>query len=376
MKVSFHREKLLAAFQTAASVAPSRSPKPILQNVKMEVAGDKNSEGTAVLSATDLQVGIRVEIGGLEAHAAGSAVLPVHRFGSILRESSDEILKVETDGQNITVKGDRSQFTLPAHNPDEFPSVTEFAEKKYHELPARLLRELIRRTVFATDAESTRYALGGALIELDDKKVVAVSTDGRRLAKMEGPAQAVGGHKTGDTTTIIPTRALQLIERAITDADAEVMIACRSNDVLVKSQRVTVYSTLVEGRFPRWRDVMPDRLGAKQIEFVVGPLHAAVRQAQIVTSEDSRGVDFTFDDGKLTLHAEVSETGQSHVELPIAYEGDATTVTLDPRFVSDFLRVLDPDKNVILYLTSSDGPVLCQTEDGYSYVIMPLARER
>ena len=36
MKIKCDREKLLSAFQTAASVVPSRSPKPILQNVKID----------------------------------------------------------------------------------------------------------------------------------------------------------------------------------------------------------------------------------------------------------------------------------------------------------------------------------------------------
>ena len=100
-------------------------------------------------------------------------------------------------------------------------------------MPARLFRELIRRTIFATDNESSRYALGGVLLEMADDKITGVGTDGRRLAKMEGPAKSVGGHRTGDSMTIVPTKAMQLIERALTDADAEIQIAARANEVLV-----------------------------------------------------------------------------------------------------------------------------------------------
>ncbi len=83
MKVNCDREALLAAFQTAAAVAPSRSPKPILQNVKLEV-----SETSAIVLATDLEVGVRSSVLGIDVQVAGAAVLPVARFGSILRESS------------------------------------------------------------------------------------------------------------------------------------------------------------------------------------------------------------------------------------------------------------------------------------------------
>lgn len=371
MKVSSDREKLLSAYQTAATVAPSRSPKPILQNVKIDVVGD-----VATLMATDLEVGIRINVPGVEVKVPGSAILPLGRFGSILRESSDEILNIEADGQATLVRGQRSEFRLPAENPQEFPTVAEFNEPKHHELPARLLKELIRRTIFATDNESSRYALGGVLLEMGPEKIIAVGTDGRRLAKMEVPARSIGGHQSGDTMTIVPSKAMNLIDRALTDADAEVQVAARANEILIRSPRATIYSRLVEGRFPKWRDVFPQRSGAVKIQLSVGPLYSAVRQAAIVTSEESRGVDFAFEAGTLTLSGRAAEYGQSHVEMPIPYDGEKLSVTLDPRFVSDFLKVLDPEATFTLEIKDAESAVVCTTEDGYGYVIMPLARDR
>jgi len=371
VKVSSDREKLLSAYQTAATVAPSRSPKPILQNVKIDVVGD-----VATLMATDLEVGIRINVPGVEVKVPGSAILPLGRFGSILRESSDEILNIEADGQATLVRGQRSEFRLPAENPQEFPTVAEFNEPKHHELPARLLKELIRRTIFATDNESSRYALGGVLLEMGPEKIIAVGTDGRRLAKMEVPARSIGGHQSGDTMTIVPSKAMNLIDRALTDADAEVQVAARANEILIRSPRATIYSRLVEGRFPKWRDVFPQRSGAVKIQLSVGPLYSAVRQAAIVTSEESRGVDFAFEAGTLTLSGRAAEYGQSHVEMPIPYDGEKLSVTLDPRFVSDFLKVLDPEATFTLEIKDAESAVVCTTEDGYGYVIMPLARDR
>jgi len=370
MKVICDREKLQSAFQTAAAVAPARSPKPILQNVKLEV----NEQG-AMLMATDLEVGIRIEVQGLEVQVPGSAILPLGRFGSILRESSDEQLRLEADGQGTLVRGERSEFKLPGENPAEFPAVASFTEEKFHELPARLLKELIRRTIFATDNESSRYALGGVLLEFAPDKITAVGTDGRRLAKMEAPARAVGGHQSGDSMTIVPTKAMQLIERALSDGDAEIQLAARANEVLVRSPRATIYTRLVEGRFPKWRDVFPQRANAVKIELSVGPLYSAVRQAAIVTSEESRGVDFTFDSGTLVLSGRAAEMGQSRVELPITYDGAPLSITLDPRYLADFLKVLDPEKSFTMELKDAESAAVCLTDDGYGYVIMPLARD-
>ncbi len=250
-----------------------------------------------------------------------------------------------------------------------------FNESAFHELSARLLRELIRRTIFATDNESSRYALGGVLLEMGPERIIGVGTDGRRLAKMEAPARSVGGHQSGDSMTIVPTKAMQLIERALTDGDAEIQLAARANEILVRSPRATIYSRLVEGRFPKWRDVFPQRTGVQRIDLTVGPLHSAVRQAAIVTSEESRGVDFSFQAGTLVLAGRAAEWGQSRIELPIAYDGPTISITLDPRYVSDFLKVLDPEKVINIELKDAESAAVCGTDDGYGYVIMPLARD-
>ncbi|MFP6612380.1 MAG: DNA polymerase III subunit beta, partial [Pirellulales bacterium] len=108
MKIRCDRAKFWEAFQTVSPVVPTRSPKTILQNVKLDVSADG-----AVLSATDLVMGIRCTVADVEVQAGGSAILPAGRFGSILRESPDEHLEIQADPQGTSVKGERSSFKLP-----------------------------------------------------------------------------------------------------------------------------------------------------------------------------------------------------------------------------------------------------------------------
>jgi DNA polymerase-3 subunit beta len=372
MKVTCVRESLLHAFQTAATIAPARSPKPILQNIKIEAQPDET-----ILMATDMELGIRIAASDVEVETPGSAVLPVSRFGSLLRENSDEKLSISADGQGIHVKGERSEFNLPAHNPEEFPNVEVFQEEAYFEAPATLIKELIRRTLFATDTESSRYALGGVLLEFEDGKITAVGTDGRRLAKMEGAVSAVGGYTGSDSMTIVPSKSMQLIDRAlINDTEAMVQIVDRPNDILIRSENATIYSRLVDGRFPKWRDVIPSGRGGVTIELTVGPIFSALRQASIVSSDESRGINFCFGKGSLVLSGQTADVGQSRVELPISYEGDEIVLSLDHRYLQDFLKVMGADKTFALNVSDGDSAALCTTEDGYSYVLMPLARDR
>ncbi|MGB7342685.1 MAG: DNA polymerase III subunit beta [Pirellulaceae bacterium] len=372
MKISCQREALTSAFALAASIAPARSPKEILQNVKITASG-----GKLTLTATDMEVGIRLDLTeGVEIETEGTALLPVQRTMAILRENNDETLTFETDDSGIKVTGSRSKFKLPGNNPDEFPNVDGFDEAKYHVLPTRLFRSMVKRTVFATDSESSRYALGGVLLELDGESAIAVGTDGRRLARMEGTGESVGEHATTGTSTIVPTRAIQLMERALNDKDETIDIAARNNDLLLRTSRAVIYSRLVEGRYPNWRQVFPKRENAIQLDMTVGPLFAALRQAAIVTDHESRGIDFTFADGTLKLEASTADIGESQIELPIAYDGEPITLTMDHRYVADFCKVLDNESTFIMEIESGAAPALLTTDDGYGYVIMPMARDR
>ena len=370
MKVRCSREPLLAALQSASAVVPARSPKPVLTNVKLEAA-----QGSAVLSATDLEVGIRTEIEGVETLAQGAALLPSARLTAIVRESPPgTVFELAADGTATLVKAPRSEFRLPGEDPLEFPSVATFPSEPCFELTTPLVRELVRRTVFATDNESSRFALGGVLLELSTKAVTAVGTDGRRLAKMEGPAAGSNGSPS-DAQPIVPARAMQLLERCLGASDAPVHVAVRPAEILVKTGPTTISARLVEGRFPRWRDVFPERPEAVRVSLVAGPLLGAVRQAAIVTSEQSKGVDFSFEAGRLVLSGRSAESGESRIELPIDHAGPGVKIKMDPRFMGEFLRVLDGGAGVSLELTDPQSACVCRTDDGYGYVIMPLAAD-
>ncbi|MCS7305564.1 MAG: DNA polymerase III subunit beta [Thermoguttaceae bacterium] len=368
MKIMYEREKFLQAFHHAASVVPTRSPKPVLRNVRLDVSREGGT-----LMGTDLEIGIRVELSGLEVEEPGSVLLPAEQMIDILRENRDERLSLVSDASGVVVRGERSVFRLRTENVENFPPIRSFQEQKYHEISVGLFRQMIRRTVFATDLENPRYALGGVLWEMLEDRAIAVATDGRRLAKEEGSARSIGGHSTAEMTTIIPVRAMQLMERIFTNTEEDLQITFRENDVLVRSPRITVYSLLVEGRFPRWRDVFPKTPYPVQLELPVQPFYQAVREAAIMTSQDYQGIRLMFEEGKVILTAQEAELGESRIELPIPYDGPEIPVVLNHRFLSEFLRVLDQETTLRMEMKDSESPVIFRTHNGYEYIVMPLA---
>lgn len=366
MKAEFHREGLLAAAQLASAAITARDIKPILRNLKMIVENDR-----CTLMATDLELGVRLEVRGVKVEEAGDAILPANRIIAILREATDESISLNADSERSLVCTQFNEYEMASEDAANFPDVPSFSEDRYHELPAGTLREMIRRTVFAAATENPRYAMTGVLWELEGSSARLVATDGRRLAVAQATAVEQGGHTTHGTTPVVPTKAMTLVERVLHDGDEIVRVTLRPNDVLFKTDRAMVYSRLVEGRYPAYREVFPKK-PAVRIPLGVAPFLVAIRQSAIMTDDESKRVTFSFAKKKVTLQARGVETGRSKVEMALDYDGKAVEINFDPRYLTEMLRVLAPDAPLVLELVDGSTPALFKSGDDYSYVVMPL----
>jgi DNA polymerase-3 subunit beta len=366
MKLRCQRENLLSAFQLASVAVPARDVKPVLRNLKAIAEGDR-----LTLLATDLELGIRLEVRGVHVEEAGEALLPAQRVLLILRESTDDELTIEVSEQTCVVRGQYNEFEMGGENPGEFPEVPSFSGADYHELTAGLLREMIKRTVFATATENPRYALTGVLWELEGESARLVATDGRRLAVSTGNAVAHGTHATKDVAHVVPTKAMHLLERNLQDPDERVQVCLRPNEALFKTERAMIYSRLVEGRYPPYREVFPKK-PTVHVPLQVGAFHAAVRQAAIMTDDESKKVVFSFEKQKLTMQAQGAAAGRSKVELPIELDGKPVKISFDPKYLNEMMRVLNPDDMLTLDLTDGNTAALFRFGETYSYIVMPL----
>ena len=370
MKAQCHREGLLAACQLVSAAIPSKDLKPILKNLKA-VAGD----GRWTLLATDLEVGIRLEVPGLQILEPGEAILPAAKLLSILREARDSELLIEADSQMCRVVGLSSplEFEMASEDPAAFPDFPEFTEEQYHEITAGSLRDMIHKTAFAAADETARYTMTGVLFELEGNVLRLVATDARRLALSTGVATEVGGHTTRGYTPIVPKKAMALLERNLAADPEEVVKLCiRPNDVLFRTERAVIYSRLVDGRFPDYKSVIPSKTTVS-VTLNAGSFLAAVRQAAIMTDNDSKRVTFAFTPDKLTLRAQGTTAGRSKVELPLTdYAGQPMEIHFNPDYLADMLKILPADSNLELKMIDPGKPAIFQAGPHYLYLVMPL----
>ena len=90
MRFTSDRHALHAAFQHVGSVITSTIARPIYQNVKLEVAAD-----AVYLSATDLEVGLKIRTDAVEVQEEGTVLLPQARVSSILGATPDETVSAD-----------------------------------------------------------------------------------------------------------------------------------------------------------------------------------------------------------------------------------------------------------------------------------------
>jgi hypothetical protein len=259
--------------------------------------------------------------------------------------------------------------------------------------------------LLACNDEQCRYALGGVLVERDaEGKPHAVATDGRRLHHVtwvEDDAAAMPGlgldiRPRPGLAEILPAAAwkaaaklpmpkrtpkpiLQNVLLEESTANGQVKLAATD---LERSETQVVRS--VEGRFPAWRDVLPERvvLSPEQQERLADQYDWAAYRAACDAATAAATKDAPYIPPTLEPQAE---------PLKRSYNGAAegtlyVRIRLDPRSVRDTLAFLErvgtseDSRGVDLYVPLSAGSAVefRAAVDGREAraIVMPLARDR
>jgi DNA polymerase III subunit beta len=372
MKLICERSALLEAVLALSSVAAARTPKEVLRCIKM-TAGD----GVLTLTSTDLEIALQFAITQVDIQDPGETVILADKLLQILRESADQTVTIETDGNDSHIRGADSHFKVLGFPAGEFPPIPDFPadDQITMELSAGDLHQLIVRTVFATARENSRYAINGVLLVKTGKQLELVATDGRRLALARGSCKS-GKNAADESRCIIPTKALNVLTKLVHEAEANVQVAITENQVLFRFAEAAGVSSMlstktVEGTFPPYEDVIP-RDQDKKVVFACDELASAVRRAALLTNEESRGVRLSFKEDLLTLSSRAPELGEAEIKLPMAgYEGEEIEIGFNPAFITDALKVIHTQE-VQIEMKASTKPGIIRSGSDFLCVIMPV----
>ena len=363
MKVIAQTAALQEALALAGSIVATRTPKPVLQCVKL-IAKDN----ILTLLATDLEAGVRYQVTAVQIEEEGEALIPADRLSGIVRESGDEeSITLETEKDLCHVRGAGSHFKIFGYDPAEYPAVAEFTEKPDFQVKTTVLAAMIGRTLFATAKAHSHYAISGVLWEAGGKKLQLVATDGHRLALAKG---SLGKAASSDAKAIVPVKLMALIQRVAGEGDEMLEVKIDENQILVRTSRAVLVSSLVQGNFPKYEDVIPKE-STKKATIETGQFEHRIRQAALLTNEESRGVRLAFAEKEATLSSRAPETGEATVTCPITYEGEPMEVAFNPAFLIDALRVVNTD-TVTLDMNAANKPAVMKAGSDFLYVLMPV----
>jgi len=371
MKVFCGREELMRGIQTVSPVASSKSTLPVLSNFLFETEKDKIK-----LSSTDLEIAVKCYIKG-EISEEGGITIPAKRFADIIKElPQDAEIEIKADDTNqINIKSGKSKFTLMGISKTEYPVIPEFPKENNFTIKKELFASMLKKTAFAVSKDSQRYVLNGVYFIVENGALKMVATDGRRLAYVlskETDAKTKG-------KAIVPTKAVNDMLRLISADSKEetVKVGISDNQCALEISDITFLSTLIEGVFPNYEQVIPKKTEA-QINLNVKDTLVAVKQMALLTgdklsSDRSSAVKFYFSPGVLRISASTAGLGSGEVELETEYKGDPVEINFNPNFMKEVLQNINEDKAVFAFSNALNPATLAPEKDAnYLCVVMPM----
>ncbi|MCL2390019.1 MAG: DNA polymerase III subunit beta [Endomicrobia bacterium] len=372
MKVICGKEELMRGIQTVSPVASSKSTLPVLSNFLFET--EKN---IIKLSSTDLEIAVKCHIKG-EIVEEGGITIPAKRFADIIKElSQDAEIEIRADETNqINIKSGKSKFTLMGISKTEYPVIPEFPKENNFTIKSDVFSSMLKKTVFAVSKDSQRYVLNGVYFIAEEGVLRMVATDGRRLAYVTSESL----DKKIKGKAIVPTKAITDMLRLISasdDAAEDVKVGIADNQCAIEFRDITFLSTLIEGVFPNYEQVIPKKTES-QVKLSVKDTLTAVKQMALLTgdklsSDRSSAVKFYFASNVLRISASTAGLGSGEVEVEIDYKGEPSEINFNPNFIKEVLQNIDEESAVFSFTNALNPATLSPEKDkNYLCVVMPM----
>jgi DNA polymerase-3 subunit beta len=365
VKFSAPRDDLLAHLGVAVRGVSSRSAIQTLSGVKLCA-----ENGGVELQATDMELGIRVRT-GVVPERDGVAVLPGRLLLDVVRSlpKAEVTLEYRSTEQDVEVVAGPARFHLRTLPPEDFPKLPEAGDATLVRVPAAAFVETINRVARSASRDETRPHLTGVLVSATGQELRMVATDSYRLSVKETRLEDA---LEGSLEANVPARTLQELSRiAGGDSDEPIDIAALSNQVIFELGGVTLSSRLVEGRFPNYKQLLPDSY-EHELRLSSAEIVEVVRRISLLAQKNAP-LRLAFSEGTLEISAQTPDVGEARESLPVPFSGEPIEIGFNPEFLRDGLESAEGDE-LILKLISPLRPGLIQSgaDGGFTYLVMPI----
>jgi len=326
------------------------------------------------LSASNLEITINTSPIDAEISMSGSVALDAKLFSEIVRKMPGEFISIDVDDNNTAiVKSGRSRLTIVGQAGEEFPVMSDAELVPVNDgyaLPTQVLKDMIRQTIFSVSSDVTKMVLTGELLEIKDGMLRVVAVDMYRISYKATPLSA----DTVDSKVIVPARALNEIARMLpTEEDESVTIQLTGKRIIFAASSFTLTSNLLEGEFIRYDQIFNEDF-LTVVEINRNDLLSAFERAVLIASENKTPpVKLEISDDDVVVSS-TSERGETEDGVPCKTDGNALTISFNPRYFIEALRAVE-DENIMLKFNSQLSPCTIKGVDDnadYKYLIVPL----
>jgi DNA polymerase III subunit beta len=288
----------------------------------------------------------------------------------------DQTLHIESGSSKAQIKG------LLAH---DFPIIPEMAGTFLLSLSAQEMKEALPRLISCVSLDSTRPELTGLNMVLAKDEIRLAATDSFRLAeaiitlKKEDPSvYDLFFEKT--SSIIVPQTTFSEVLRVISPETQDIKIGIEESQIFFQIDNVRIVSRLINGRYPEYRQIIPQEFATKVV-LEKNDVLRAVKIAGIFTNSKAGEIEFSVDLAQkvLKVQSKAEEVGENLSIISAKIEGPAQSALFNPRYMVDGLQTIATPRLALL-MNSNSSPAVLRMVQGenneeitsFTYIIMPI----
>jgi len=360
VKFRCDRDALSEALQTVQRAVSARPGIPALTGVLLEAA----EAGSLTLTTTDLEVSARLTA-DVQVTEAGTALVPARLLADTVKSLSDAPVEVEADQSQARIRCAAYEGSLRLLPVEDFPALQPPSGTRVVAEAPRFA-EAVGQVARAASRDEARPVLTGVLLEVSREGVTLVATDSYRLAVRDLVATAAGEAKA-----IVPERALSEAGRAAqTIEKGEVEVFVDDSQVSFQTGALTLTSRLIEGEFPNYRQLLPERYESR-LTVSRQQLIDAVRRVGLLARENSP-VRLEFNALGVKLSSSSPDLGQAVEAVEARYEGEDVTAAFNPGYLADGLSAATGESVRVEVRDGLKPGVVRGESDEFTYLVMPV----
>jgi len=341
-----------------------RQTLPILSNLLLEIKPNSIS-----LTASDMEVELVVHVEA-KLDQTTRLTLPAKKILDICRAlPEDSTLEFDIQNEKALIKSGKSRFTLATLPAQEYPVIDITDEAVDFSLSHEKLTNLLTNTQFAMAQQDVRYYLNGLLLEVADKSIKAVATDGHRLAFDETDIK-----KSSEETrqVIVPRKGVTELIRLLQTSENEANVKISKNHIQITSDNLSFTSKLIDGKFPDYQRVIPE-LSETVLTANREELKNSLARAAILSNEKYRGVKVGFSKDSLRILAHNPEKEEAEVEVGVTYQGEEMEIGFNVNYIIDALSAIKTEKVILSVLNPNSSCLIIPEQKAQcQYVVMPM----